>query len=222
MNIKKSYPRFPESNWWQLRDQFGKTIPTVINVVYLKSLLRLTSDQAARNLISPLKRLGLIDDDNKPTDLANEWRNDDTYAEACQKMLENAYPQALLELFSGEEIDKSGIVTWFKTDSKLGDVAAKKSSSFYILLNKKKSEKIGQKKERKKPEKRLIPPTGEKVTEKKVSEKIEKKEEEGKESLIKNEEPSIYINLQIHISAESSNEQIDKIFESIAKHLRKK
>ena len=32
-------------------------------------------------------------------------------------------------------------------------------------------------------------------------------------------QPSIHIDLEIHISPESTLEQIDKVFESIAKHL---
>lgn len=68
---KASYPMIPESNWWSMRNQFSKTLPSTVSVNYLKTLLALATDQAARNILSPLKSLGILDDDGHPTDLAN-------------------------------------------------------------------------------------------------------------------------------------------------------
>ena len=52
MADKQIYPMISEKSWWQLRNQFKKTIPSVVNVSYLKSLLSLNSDQSARNITS--------------------------------------------------------------------------------------------------------------------------------------------------------------------------
>ena len=76
-----AYPKIPESNWWKLRDQFKKTLPNVVTPAYLKSLLGLKSDGAAQNLIGPLRQVGLIDEAQRPTGRANDWRNDAKYAE---------------------------------------------------------------------------------------------------------------------------------------------
>lgn len=65
MAEKQFYPMMPERSWWTLRQQFKKTIPTALSVSYLKSLLGLTSDQSARNLLSPLKQMKIIDDEGK-------------------------------------------------------------------------------------------------------------------------------------------------------------
>lgn len=71
-----TYPKIPESNWWAIRTQFRKSLPPIVSGSYLKSLLSLTSDRAATNLLPPLKQIGLIDDEGRPTDRANEWRDD--------------------------------------------------------------------------------------------------------------------------------------------------
>lgn len=51
---KASYPMIPESNWWSMRNQFSKTLPSAVSVNYLKTLLALATDQAARNILSLL------------------------------------------------------------------------------------------------------------------------------------------------------------------------
>ena len=58
-----------------------------------------------------------------------------------------------------------------------------------------------------------------------VQEKSPSKDEKtiarrSKQSTIPESRPSLHINIQIHISPDSSPEQIDQIFESMSKHLR--
>ena len=72
MADKQIYPMISEKSWWQLRNQFKKTIPSVVNVSYLKSLLSLNSDQSARNILAPLRQMGIIDADGKPQPRALE------------------------------------------------------------------------------------------------------------------------------------------------------
>ena len=79
MADKQTYPMISEKNWWDLRNQFKKTIPSNVNPSYVKSLLGFNSDDSARNnIILPLKQLGIIDEEGKPTALANEWRSDES------------------------------------------------------------------------------------------------------------------------------------------------
>lgn len=106
---KASYPMIPESNWWSMRNQFSKTLLSTVSVNNLKTLLALATDQAARNILSPLKSLGILDDDGHPTDLANLWRTDSTYGKACETMLNAIYPPKLLELFPDKDFDKSKV-----------------------------------------------------------------------------------------------------------------
>lgn len=96
---KKSFPKIPRANWFALRDRFKQKPPSEVTVSYLSSVLGITEPSAA-NLIPPLKALGLVGQDNKLTDLAFEWRDDATYADACEKMLEATYPVEVREILS--------------------------------------------------------------------------------------------------------------------------
>ena len=107
------FPRIPASNWWTLRDQFVKSLPKEVSIGYLKSLLQLNTEKTAQNLLPPLKQLGLVDDDNKPTDLANDWRNNSKYGDACEKMLQ-VYPQELRDLYHSPDVDKTKLKDWFQ------------------------------------------------------------------------------------------------------------
>ena len=79
MADKQIYPMISEKSWWQLRNQFKKTIPSVVNVSYLKSLLSLNSDQSARNILAPLRQMGIIDADGKPQLTGEVMLNTQTY-----------------------------------------------------------------------------------------------------------------------------------------------
>lgn len=231
MADKTTYPFISESNWWALRSQFQKTIPNLVTISYLKSLLGFTSDQAAQNLVQPLKRIGLIDEDNKPTSRANDWRSDAKYKETCRKMLEEIYPQELVDLYSGPDIDRGNVKQWFMHTAALGDSAAYKTAALYLLLNDgevKAADESKKVKGRGQPSKaslksapKLAKP--EIVKADSESTPIEKvsSEPSNRQSQTTSNHPTLHIDLQIHISPEATSEQIDAIFASMAKHLYK-
>jgi hypothetical protein len=232
-NEKVTFPKLPEKNWWVLRDQFAKSMPKEVTVGYLKTLLQLSSEDSARNLLSPLRQLGLIDEDSKPTDLANNWRNDQKYADACSQMRE-IYPEELRDLFPVGSVDRKKLEDWFKYNGKLGDAAAKQATSLYLLLldSKPKSsvEFMSSKSTRNsndtkntrtrqstttnknKPEISVPPKTSADTQEKQLSTKTVPGD--NLENWF-----SLHIDLQIHISPEASADQIDNIFASMAKHI---
>ena len=123
-----------ESNWWSIRSQFQKTLPSSVSVSYLKSLLNLKSDQSARNIISPLRQMGIIDDDGKPTSRANEWRNDEKYADVCKAIVDEVYPSDLADLFPEVPIDIGRARSWFMDTGRVGESAAAKITATYALL----------------------------------------------------------------------------------------
>lgn len=67
---KTTYPKIPASNWWELRRRFQQSPPKAIGVDYLLSALGLSSERAAANLLSPLRTVGLIDENNNVTQRA--------------------------------------------------------------------------------------------------------------------------------------------------------
>lgn len=226
----KTYPRFPESNWWTLRDQFSKSLPPTVTVGYLKSLLRLGTEKAAKNLLPMLRQLGLIDENLKPTPLANDWRSNTKYADTCQQIIENIYDEELRNLYSGNEVDRGAVEEWFKYNAELGEAAARQSAAMYILLNDatpKSSEDFKKKPTATKPadvkknDDKKSPPVP-KAAQSNDGVKTQPTPEHTPIPVIQSPQDnklSLHIDLQIHISPDATLEQIDKIFESIGKHL---
>lgn len=229
-NDRPVFPRVPERNWWVLRDQFAKTLPKEVTVGYLKTLLQI-GEKAAQNLLPPLRQLGLLDDDDQPTDLANNWRNDAKYADACAEMLK-LYPQELRDLYSGTNVEKSTLKDWFQYTAKLGEGTASQAASLYKLLldatPKSSTEFTAPKSSSSSTpkKKQSIPATS--PTPETQQETAAHAEEPEREPLArmpiatpKDEGDwfSLHIDLQIHISPEASAEQIDNIFASMAKHI---
>lgn len=127
------YPKMPESNWWTIRNQFKRTMPATVTISYLKTLLNLTSEKSANNLLSPLKQMGIIDD-CKPTTRANDWRDDSKYKDTCNQIVQEIYPSELLDLNPGPNFDKESIKNWFMHTAKLGQGAAALVASVFIML----------------------------------------------------------------------------------------
>ena len=219
MAEKQTYPMISEKNWWELRNQFKKTIPTSVNPSYVKSLLGFNSDESAKtNIITPLRQLGIIDDEGKPTDLAKEWRSDDKYANACKTMLDAIYPQELKDLFPEESIDAGKVKTWFMDTAAIGDSAASKVTKIYVLLR---SAKVKQDSEKKSSSTRKTVQNKTSRAKTNTSENaVSEKREAPADSMDGNQTtPALHIDIQVHIAPDASAEQIDKIFESMAKHL---
>lgn len=227
MAEKQFFPMMPETSWWTLRQQFKKTIPSLLSVSYLKSLLGLTSDQSARNLLSPLKQMKIIDDDGKPLPRANDWRNDDKYQTVCQEILQEIYPSELLELFPDKTVDSSAVKNWFMDVCAVGASAASKNAATFVML---KSGEIKDSTNTKTTTKFAKAKTTPKT---KSDEKFTNKSSMSDDTppVIDSPQPmpsangtseivpSVHIDLQIHISPEASPSQIDAIFASMAKHL---
>ncbi|HUV57107.1 MAG TPA: DUF5343 domain-containing protein, partial [Dehalococcoidales bacterium] len=96
---KEVFPVLPVSNWWDLRKRFRQTIPTAkITDTYLSSVLSI-GILTARNLLSPLKRMGILEQDGVPRDRAKAWRDDEQYPQVCESIRKEIYPQELVEAF---------------------------------------------------------------------------------------------------------------------------
>jgi hypothetical protein len=87
MAEKASYPQIPSTVWWGVRKLLHRSPNAVVNERMLGVDLEV-QEAAARQYLAELKRVGILNDDNKATPVANKWRHDDTYAEAVQDSLE--------------------------------------------------------------------------------------------------------------------------------------
>lgn len=233
---KKSFPKIPRANWFALRDRFKQKPPTEITISYLSSALNITEPSAA-NLIPPMKSLGLISDSNRLTDLAFEWRDDETYAQACKKMLEAVYPQEVRDLYHETTTPLRDVANWFAKYMRTGDSVAGAVASLYLLL----LEADPTKKDAAAKAKTNRPAVAKASKAVRPAAKVAKtpkapngttgavnppdgrdrrdSEEGGDQAGNRGFTPKLHVDIQIHISPESTADQIDKIFESMAKHL---
>ncbi len=236
---KKGYPKIPKSNWFLLRDKFKQRTPERVSPSYVATALGMGEASASANIIPPLRWFGLIDDTGKPTDLAYDWRDDSKYAEVCKQILEITYPQELRDLFHDTSASTKDVENWFARNAKVGQSAARAYAATYLMLLEadltKAKVQNGTKATAASPAGKLT-----KVSAKRPAAVKEVKEvKEGTIAPIaetagavsrhagRGEDgdqrrgftPKLHVDIQIHISPDSSPEQIDKIFESMAKHL---
>lgn len=226
---KENFPNLPSKHWWQLREKFKSSIPSTITPGYVATALDMKESSAKANVLPALVKLGIIDDKFKPKDRAYDWRDDKKYAEVCSELIDEIYPEELRTALPGPSPSRDAVKRWFANRVKVGDNAALKMAIMYETLceaDYKKGEELlkSLKGDNKKPSKTKSDSTP------KSKEKKEKKTEDLKDKSHKPDgigtnkvfNPSIHIDLQIHISPDASADQIDKIFASMSKHIFKR
>ncbi len=217
---KTSYPLLAAKSWWTLRRKFHDTVPGTVSASYLSSALNMNEDSAKTNVLVYLKSIGLVGQDGKPTDLANKWRLDDSYAKVCEEIRQNTYPQEILDLFPKPVAeDRENIARWFMAKTKAGDTTAKMMTAFYMLLSEADPTKgeVTAKASSKPP---IVPKERPASSKTVVIAKPADKAVQGKRDYPIADVPSVHIDIQIHLSPDTTAEQIDQIFASMAKHLR--
>lgn len=219
--IKNSFPKIASSNWFGLRDKFKQRVPTEISPSYVATALGMSEASAGSNVVSPLKTLGIIDENGKPTDLAYDWRDDSKYKSVCEKVIKSIYPQELRDLFHDENVSQDDLKSWFMRQGKVGGPAARMYAQTYSILLSGDLNKVKESSPRTNIKK---PTTVTKTKNTKVEKTIPAVESNRLDSENNKRQsdfsPILHLDIQIHISPESNADQIDKIFESMAKHLR--
>ena len=203
MADSNSYPMISEKNWWTIREKFKASLPAIATPNYVKTLLTLSSDS------------GLLDEENKPTALANDWRLDNKYKEVCSSIIKNVYPTELLDLFPDSNVDRASARNWFMSQG-VGQGAADKMVALFMLL------KSGEIKDKNIATPKKSGKAVSKIAKPQAPSKS-KEDSEPSDPVVKPQphgnRPNLHIDLQIHISPESTPEQIEAIFASMAKHL---
>lgn len=233
---KKGYPKIPRGNWFLLREKFKQRTPEKVSPSYIASALGMSESSASANIIPPLRTFGLIDDNGKPTDVAYDWRDDKKYSEVCRTIFESIYPQELRDLFHDNNANVRDIENWFARSTKVGQAAARAYTSTYMLLleadlTKTKEQngatpKVGPSEKTQKTPRKSVQPSAKPSKTASFTTHTPEPKPPSDEYIINEEpggksgfRPKLHVDIQIHISPDSSPEQIDKIFESMAKHL---
>ncbi len=239
---RAAFPYLPTKNWWDLRRRFRASPPREVTTGYLADVLSIT-ERAAMNLLPSLRRLGLIDENGRPTERAMAWRDDERYQEATNAMIADAYPSALVDVAPPPDPDTATARRWFARETGRGEAYARQLASFYALLARgdASGEAAGQ---RPAATGRTPAPRGRSSTrhprpsgsdrdavgtsgagQRRAAPNAhgEHRQASGGEASDTNawrrDVPSVHIDIQVHINPASTAEQIDQIFASMARHL---
>lgn len=213
---RKFYPIIPTRTWWDLRRAFSRSLPGEVSPRYLATVLGI-QERAAANVMPNLRRVGLIDDGGAPTERAVLWRDDAHYAEICQTIISEVYPKQLTDAAPAPDPDRDRVASWFGRDTRTGSAASTQMARLYLLLAK------GDVAGASGPEEAGVAP---KTSRSDSVPKAKARTSEGPDKATgvrprspQSIEPVVQINLQVQIDASASVEQIDAIFDSMARHL---
>jgi hypothetical protein len=224
---KKSFPMLPIAHWWQLRKQFKKSIPGAVTDNYVATVLGMQPNSARANVLPFLEDLGIIGEDNKPTERATLWRDDEHYAEVCKAILKEVYPQDLLDAVPDPNSSRGAAERWFAHRTRAGEGAVKRMASLYAVLAEADASKqpdlekkdAKERPARERPAKELPAPKPPAVPLPAPVPDPNAYLHERERDQSRRSAPGININLQVHISADATPDQIDQIFASMAKHI---
>ncbi|HDY65790.1 MAG TPA: hypothetical protein ENH84_06115 [Phycisphaerae bacterium] len=223
MQKPKTFPMLPVGHWWNLREKFKQSIPGVVTNNYLGTALNTKPKSARTNVLPYLKDLGLISDDGKTLELAKAWRDDKQYQQVCKKIRDSIYPDELIAAVPNPSEDREAVERWFANHSGAGIAAVKRMAAIYVVI----AEGDISKKPKKKTDEKRSPRKSQRTP--KVVEKPEASTPPKSPTPTSTPQapaipsgPGVNINLEIHISSDATPDQIDKIFESMAKHIYKK
>ena len=208
---KTIYPYIPAKRWWELRARFNQSWPSAVTSSYLQSILSI-GEGHAQNMLSDLQQIGLVDSDGKPTELANDWRSDESYARVCEILLTEHYPAELREAFPPPNPDRQGVTRWFQRNLKLGHKAADKLASFYSLLCR--GDFAEQERRAARPSAARSNSNGAGTATVRSPKRLP-----SQERAVRTHGGSGHVALHIQVSTDSTPEQIDAVFQSLRKHL---
>jgi len=218
------FPMMPIRAWWGLRRQFFKSVPSDVDSAYISTCLGFDL-KSAKNVLPDLVRMNIIDEAGKTLERAYKWRDDDQYPALCEELRKELFPTSLTDNLSGKDVDEERVKRWFMQNAKVGESAARRMTNIYVLLCKadpsegKETEAVPAPRTPKTVAASSEPTAPKRPVLHKRSEAVPPPI--GLTSPVKNG-PSIHMDIQIHISPDSTPEQIDKIFSCLAKYFQKK
>ena len=212
---RKIYPIISTRTWWDLRKAFGRSLPGEVSPRYLATVLGI-QERAAANIVPNLRRVGLIHEDGAPTERAVLWRDDAHYADACTAILSESYPQQLTDAAPPPSPDRERVTGWFARETRTGSAASSQMARLYLLLAKADATDSEQSETSSGGALPTRPAAAGKPSTKGVTRATPPP---SLELSPRRTDPSVHIDIQVHIDASASGEQIDQIFASMSKHL---
>jgi len=211
--------QIPATVWWGVRQIMLKTPRQKFDEKTLAASLNVQI-AASRQYLAELKKAGLLDDDGRTTDLAGRWRLDETYPQAVEELASANYPEELIAHAPPGDADRQWVVNWFKLQG-LGEGSAKNKAATYLLITSatpNASPIAPAKSDSKKPAKTKGKASA--VTAPAAPSRTDTADRSVSDSKSEGGLMPLNVNVQIHISADASKDQIDNIFSAMKKYLR--
>ncbi|MEW5734322.1 MAG: hypothetical protein AB1921_05685 [Thermodesulfobacteriota bacterium] len=218
-----TYPSMPILHWWNLRNRFAERIsdivPGIITEKYVASVLNI-HDSTLRDSVMPcLVACGLMEKNGKTTDRIRRWLDDGKYAEVCREIISDVYPRSLLAAAPDPSRDREAAEKWFLEKTGEPVITVRKMIAFYALLcdaDLAKSPAIKGKRKEVVPARTVsaLPPRSAAAPRDALSHFASKITVSGA--------PNLQITFSINITPDTTPEQIDRIFENLARHFAKK
>ena len=214
-----TYPKLGMTAWRTLRVRAAQAPSQKFIPATVATLLGYDSAKSAgSNVVYPLQKLGLIDENGALTDLGNKWRNDASYAEACQQILDQIYPSDLAGFTTADGgPDKAQVQKWFQYQN-FGEANASKMATTYVMIAEKKVPEAVTDKDPKPKPKTATSSAAAKVSKPTTTEVVTPVSPVPAAQPVAG--PEIHLDFQIHIAADASPDVIEQIFASMAKHLK--
>ena len=218
-----TYPKIAAKAWVALRAR-AVAAPTVkFTPDVVAALMGMANPESARgNTVAPMRRLGLIEEDGALTDRGNRWRVDSSFADVCQEILDEVYPDDLAALIDDDgRPDAARVKTWFDHKG-FGASNARLMTATYVMIAKKEiPDAPGVDPVKAKPKaSRAKKPAGKSSEPTETEHSLEAIAHEPPVSPARaNGGPTLHLDIQIHIPADATLDQIDQIFSSMARHL---
>jgi hypothetical protein len=218
MAAATTYPKLGETVGRTLRARAAQAPSTRFTPTLVATIMNHSSvASASQNAVLPMRKLGLIDDNGALTDRGNIWRNDATYAQACQEILEEIYPHELSGFTTPEGgPDKAVVTKWFQ-HQKFGDSNAKQMAAAYVMIAEKKVPEVIDKEAKPRTKRQQAPSAAAKASKPASDEAVTTAAQPRPAQPAAR--PAIHLDFQIHIAADARPEVIEQIFASMAKHL---
>ncbi len=218
-----AFPKVPAKAWRVLRDRAATAPSTKFTPIVVASMLGMANPKSAGdNILNPMRRLGILNEDGSLTERGNKWRLDPSYANACQEMLDEVYPDGLADLMDDDgKPNRSAIESWFQHRG-FGGSNAKQMAGTYTMIASKELP-VGPKQAAKPaaPKKPVKPSATESSSSSSSSSASSESEKKNPAAGDKSRPgaPNVHLDIQIHIPSDATAEQIEQIFASMARHL---
>jgi hypothetical protein len=213
-----NYPQLPRNVWRGVWDILRKTPKRKLDEKALSAELAV-QPTAAKAYSRELMKLGLLDEDSTPTELANRWRQDGQNTEILDEILEKAYPQDLRDLAPRDGADREKIIRWFMNEG-LGEGSAKNKAATYLMVASGVTDEASPVLSTKRASVSVKTKSKARLNTniKDVPDLEERKGNNDTGTARRQSKPGLNVNVQIHISADASAEQIEAIFSSMKRY----